>query len=29
MDIKELYKDIDAYLETQVTLNGWIKNHRK
>ena len=29
MDLKELLKDIDNYLEKEVTLKGWIKNHRK
>ena len=29
MDLKELLKEIDNYLETEVTLKGWIKNHRK
>ena len=29
MDLKELLKEIDNYLEKEVTLKGWIKNHRK
>ena len=29
MDIKELYKNINNYLDKDVTLEGWIKNHRK
>ena len=29
MDIKELYKNIDKYLDKEVVLNGWIRNHRK
>ena len=28
MDIKNLLKDIDKYLDKEVTLYGWIKNHR-
>ena len=28
MDIKDLLKDIDKYLDKEVTLYGWIKNHR-
>ena len=29
MDIKELYKNIDMHLDKEVTLQGWIRNHRK
>ena len=29
MDLKELLKEIDNYLEKEVTVKGWIKNHRK
>ena len=29
MDIKELYKDIEQYLDKEIVLNGWIRNHRK
>lgn len=29
MDVKELYQDIEKYMDKEVTLNGWVKNHRK
>ena len=29
MDIKELYTNIDSYLDKEVILEGWIRNHRK
>ena len=29
MKLVELYKDIDKYLDKEVTLKGWIRNHRK
>ena len=29
MDLKELIFDISKYLDKEVTLEGWIKNHRK
>ncbi|MBO5095507.1 MAG: asparagine--tRNA ligase [Bacilli bacterium] len=29
MDIKELYENIDKYLDKEIILNGWIRNHRK
>ena len=29
MDLKELYLDIEKYLDKDVTLQGWIRNHRK
>ena len=29
MDIKLLYKDYEKFLDTQINLNGWVKNHRK
>ena len=29
MDIKLLYKDYEKLLDTQIDLNGWVKNHRK
>ena len=28
MDIKDLIKDIDKYLDKDITLYGWMKNHR-
>ena len=29
MDLKELYLDIEKHLDKEVTLQGWIRNHRK
>lgn len=29
MDVKELYQKIEEYKDKEVTLQGWIKNHRK
>ena len=29
MDVKELYEKVEKCLESTVTLQGWIKNHRK
>lgn len=29
MDIKEIYQHIDVYMNKEVTLQGWIRNHRK
>ena len=29
MDLKELYLKIEEYLDKEVTLQGWIRNHRK
>ena len=29
LDGKELYEDYTKYLEKEVTLKGWIRNHRK
>ena len=29
MDLKELLKDIEKYLDKEVTVQGWIRNHRK
>ena len=29
MDAKELYEKIDEYMDKEVTLEGWIRNHRK
>ena len=29
MDVKELYDKIEEYLDKEVTLQGWIKSHRK
>ena len=29
LDVKELYDGIKDYMDKEVTLQGWIKNHRK
>lgn len=29
MDLVNLYKDIEKYIDQQITLTGWIRNHRK
>lgn len=29
MDLRELYKNINKYLNKEIILNGWIRNHRK
>ena len=29
MDVVELIKDVDKYMNKEVTLQGWIRNHRK
>ena len=29
MDLKELYERIEEYLDKDITLQGWIRNHRK
>ena len=29
MYLKELYKDIDKYLDKEITLKGWIRSQRK
>lgn len=29
MDLKELFKNIDKYINQEVELNGWIRNHRR
>ena len=29
IDVVELYKKIDEYMDKEVTLEGWIRNHRK
>jgi len=29
MDIKDLYKEVESYLDKEVVLEGWIRNHRK
>ena len=29
LDVKDLYEKLDEYLGKELTLQGWIKNHRK
>ena len=29
MDIRDLYEQIDKYMNKEITICGWIKNHRK
>ena len=29
MDVKELYERLDSLMGSEITLEGWIKNHRK
>ncbi len=29
MDIKEIYEDLSKYMDKEVTLEGWVRNHRK
>ena len=29
MDIKKLYEEVDNYMEKEITICGWIRNHRK
>ena len=29
MDVRELYEKLDTLMGTEITLQGWIKNHRK
>ena len=29
MDLKELFLDIKSYVGKEITLSGWIRNHRK
>ena len=29
LDVKDIYKDYENYLDKDVELYGWIKNHRK
>lgn len=29
IDAKELYEKIDEYMDSEVVLEGWIRNHRK
>ena len=29
MDVRELYEKVEELLNKEVTLQGWIRNHRK
>ena len=29
MDVKELYESLDSLMGKEVTLQGWVRNHRK
>ncbi len=29
LDVKDIYKDVTKYMDKEVTLEGWIRNHRK
>jgi len=29
MDLREIYKDYKKYIDTEITVQGWIKSHRK
>ena len=29
LDIRDLQKDYKAFLDKEVTINGWVRNHRK
>ena len=29
IDVRDIYKDVNEYLNKEVVLNGWIRNHRK
>ena len=29
IDVKDLYNDLSNYMNNEVTLQGWIRNHRK
>ena len=29
IDVKDLIKDVKKYMDKEVTLQGWIRNHRK
>ena len=29
LDVKEIYQDTDKYMDQEVTVSGWIRNHRK
>ena len=29
IDVRDIYKDVNEYLNKEVVLNGWIRNHRR
>ena len=29
IDVRDIYKNVNEYLNKEVVLNGWIRNHRK
>lgn len=29
IDVKDIYDEVDAYLEKDVILQGWVRNHRR
>ena len=29
IDVVDIYKDLDKYLDKEVKLQGWVRNHRK
>ena len=29
LDVKDIYKDLDKHMDKEVTVSGWIRNHRK
>ena len=29
IDVRELYEKLDEHMESEVTLQGWVRNHRK
>ena len=29
MDLVEIFKNVDKYINSEITISGWIKNHRK
>ena len=29
VDVRDIYKDISLYMEKEVTVQGWVRNHRK
>ena len=29
MDVRELFENVESYMDKDITLQGWIRNHRK